>query len=108
MIGRTESELLAAGIAYRVGHFPLAANARAIISGNPAGHVKLLIDAQANLVLGAHCIGAGSKDLISAVAVAMGASAISEDIARTCHPYPTWAEALRHAAMAAGGWTMHV
>ena len=107
MIGRTECELQDAGIEYRVGYFPLTENARAIISGKAEGFVKLLVDAHANLILGAHLIGPGSTDLISEVAVAMESSMICEDIARTCHPYPTWAEALRQAAMAAGGWMMH-
>ncbi len=107
MIGGTEKELRAAGMACKVGRFPFAANARAKIHGASEGFVKLLVDTRTNLIAGAHLIGPGAADLISEVAIAMEASTICEDLARTCHPYPTWAEALRQAAMAAGGWMMH-
>lgn len=79
-----------------------------MISGKTEGFLKLLVDARENLILGAHLIGPGSTDLISDVAVAMEASTIYEDIARTCHPYSTWAEAFRQAAMSAAGRGMHV
>lgn len=107
MIGKTEDELRGIGAAYRVGYHPLVANARAAINGTAEGFVKLVIDAHTNLIAGAHLIGPGATDLISQVAIAMEASMICEDFARICHPYPVWSEALRQAAMAAGGWTMH-
>jgi dihydrolipoamide dehydrogenase len=107
MIGKTEDELRENGAAYRVGYYPLAANARAAIFGASEGFVKLVVDAHTNLIAGAHLIGPGSADLISQVAIAMEASMICEDFARICHPYPVWSEALRQAAMAAGGWMMH-
>ncbi|WP_454827129.1 dihydrolipoyl dehydrogenase [Paraburkholderia xenovorans] len=108
MIGKTEDELQGTGAAYRVGYYPLAANPRAAICGTSEGFVKLLVDADTNLIAGAHLIGPGAADLISQVAIAMEASMICEDFARICHPYPVWSEALRQAAMAAGGWMMHV
>lgn len=107
MIGKTEDELRETGVAYKVGYFPLAASARAAICGKSEGFVKLVVDAQTNLIAGAHLVGPGAADLISHVAIAMEASMICEDFARICHPYPAWSEALRQAAMAAGGWMMH-
>ncbi|WP_168790551.1 dihydrolipoyl dehydrogenase [Paraburkholderia aromaticivorans] len=107
MIGKTEDELQEARAAYRVGYYPLAASARAAICNTSEGFVKLLVDSRTNLIAGAHLIGPGAGDLISQVAIAMEASMICEDFARICHPYPVWSEALRQAAMAAGGWMMH-
>ncbi|MEJ0004143.1 MAG: hypothetical protein WDN30_12355 [Pararobbsia sp.] len=107
MIGKTEDALRDGGILYRVGCYPLAANARAAIAGASEGFVKLVVDARTNLIAGAHLIGPGAADLISQVAIAMDASMICEDFARVCHPYPTWSEALRQAAMAADGWMTH-
>ncbi|MGA7776516.1 MAG: dihydrolipoyl dehydrogenase [Paraburkholderia sp.] len=107
MIGKTEDELGATQAAYRVGYCPLSANARAAICNTSEGFVKLLIDSHTNLIAGAHLIGPGAADLISQVAIAMEASMLCEDFARICHPYPAWSEALRQAAMAAGGWMMH-
>jgi dihydrolipoamide dehydrogenase len=107
MIGATEDELRLAGVPCKVGRYPLAANANALIRDTSEGFVKLLVDSRTNLIAGAHLIGAGAADLISQVAVAMEASMICEDFARICHPYPAWSESLRQAAMAAGGWMMH-
>ncbi|QBR01637.1 dihydrolipoyl dehydrogenase family protein [Paraburkholderia pallida] len=106
-IGKTEQELRLAGVRYKIGRYPLGANANAMIRDTPEGFVKLLVDASTNLIAGAHLVGTGSADLISQVAIAMEASMICEDFARICHPYPTGSEALRQAAMAAGGWMMH-
>lgn len=107
MIGKTEDELRGAGAAYRIGYYPIAANAQAAITSTSEGFVKLVVDAHTNLIAGAHLIGPGAADLISQVAIAMEASMLCEDFARICHPYPVWSEALRQAAMAAGGWMMH-
>ncbi|MFM0643347.1 dihydrolipoyl dehydrogenase [Paraburkholderia bryophila] len=107
MIGKTEDELRGSGMAYRVGYCPIAGNARAAIGSTTDGFVKLLVDAQTNLIAGAHLVGPGAADLVSQVAVAMEASMLCEDFARICHPHPVWSEALRQAAMAAGGWMMH-
>ncbi|WP_420995045.1 dihydrolipoyl dehydrogenase family protein [Cupriavidus sp. 30B13] len=106
-IGKTEDELRQAGAAYRVGYCPLAAGAHAALGGGAGGFVKLVVDSRTNLIAGAHLIGPGAADLISQVAIAMEASMICEDFARICHPYPVRSEALRQAAMAAGGWMMH-
>ncbi|WP_438391247.1 dihydrolipoyl dehydrogenase [Caballeronia sp. DA-9] len=106
-IGKTEDELREAGAAYRVGYCSLAASARAAICGASEGFVKLLVDSGTNLIAGAHLVGPGAADLISQVTIAMEASMICEDFARICHPYPVLSEALRQAAMAAGGWMMH-
>lgn len=105
-IGRTEAELQAAGIPYRVGRIAFGANARARIRGQEEGFVKLLVDAQTNLVIGAHLIGPGAAELVSEVALAMDASTICEDLARIPCAHPTLSEALRQAAMAAGGWAI--
>ena len=107
MIGKTEEALRAAGVPYRVGRCALSANAHAIIQRTPNGFAKLLVDSRTNLIADAHLIGTGAADLVSQVAVGMEASMICEDFARVCHPYPAWSEALRQAAMAAGGWMMH-
>ncbi len=105
-VGRTEEELKAAGVAYKVGKFPFTANARAKVNHEAEGFVKVLADAKTDQVLGVHMIGPDVGELISEYCVAMEFSASAEDVARTCHPHPTRSEALRQAAMGVDGWTM--
>jgi dihydrolipoamide dehydrogenase len=105
-VGKTEEELKAAGVAYKVGKFPFTANARARVNHEAEGFVKVLADAKTDRVLGVHMVGPDVGEMISEYCVAMEFSAASEDVARTCHPHPTRSEALRQAAMGVEGWTM--
>jgi dihydrolipoamide dehydrogenase len=105
-VGKTEEELKAAGVAYKVGKFPFTANARAKVNHEAEGFVKVLADATTDRVLGVHMVGPDVGELIGEYCVAMEFGAASEDVARTCHPHPTRSEALRQAAMGVEGWTM--
>ena len=108
VVGQTEEELKAAGVAYKVGKFPFTANARAKINHETEGFVKVLADAKTDRILGAHMIGPDVSEMVGEWCVAMEFSAASEDVARTCHPHPTRSEALRQAAMAVENWTMQM
>ena len=99
-VGKTEEELKAAGIAYKVGKFPFTANARARVNLTPEGFVKILADAKTDRVLGVHILGPDAGNMIGEAAVAMEFGASSEDIARTCHAHPTLTEAIKEAALA--------
>jgi dihydrolipoamide dehydrogenase len=107
-VGKTEEELKAAGIAYKVGKFPFTANARAKTIAATEGAVKVLADARTDRVLGVHILGAEAGTMISEAALAIEFAASSEDIARTSHPHPTLSEAVRQAAMGVEGWTMQM
>ncbi len=105
-VGKTEEELKAQGVAYKVGKFPFAANSRAKVNHEAEGFVKVLADATTDRILGAHLIGPSVSEMVGEYAVAMEFGGASEDVARTCHAHPTRSEALRQAAMGVEGWTM--
>ncbi|HXQ10550.1 MAG TPA: dihydrolipoyl dehydrogenase [Caulobacteraceae bacterium] len=105
-VGKTEEELKAAGVAYKVGKFPFTANARAKVNDEAEGFVKVLADAITDRILGVHMIGPDVGEMIAECCVAMEFQAASEDVARTSHPHPTRSEAIRQAAMGVEGWTM--
>ena len=100
-VGKTEEELKDAGIAYKVGQFPMRALGRSRASMDLDGFVKILADATTDEVLGVHMIGARCADLISEAVTAMEFRASAEDIARMSHAHPTYAEAIKEAALAA-------
>jgi dihydrolipoamide dehydrogenase len=108
VVGKTEEELKAAGVAYKAGKFPFLANSRAKVNHETEGFVKVLADAKTDRVLGVHMIGPSVSEMIGEYCVAMEFAAASEDVARTCHPHPTRSEALRQAAMAVEGWAMQM
>lgn len=100
-VGKTEEELKDAGVAYKVGQFPMRALGRARASMDIDGFVKILADAKTDEVLGVHMIGARCADLITEGVTAMEFRASAEDIARMSHAHPTYAEAVKEAALAA-------
>jgi dihydrolipoamide dehydrogenase len=105
-VGRTEEELKAQGVAYKVGKFLFAANSRARANADTDGFVKVLADAKTDRILGVHMIGPEVGNMIAEAALAIEFQAAAEDIARTSHAHPTLSEAIRQACMAVGGWTM--
>jgi len=107
-VGKSEEELKAAGVQYKVGKFPFTANARAKTIAATDGFVKILADAKTDKVLGCAVIGPEAGNLVAEVVLAMEFGASSEDIARTCHSHPTLTEAVRQAAMGVEGWTMQM
>ncbi len=100
-VGKTEEELKEAGIEYKTGQFPMRALGRSRASGDTDGFVKILADKKTDEVLGVHMIGARVADLITEAVTAMEFRASAEDIARMSHAHPTYAEAVKEAAMAA-------
>jgi dihydrolipoamide dehydrogenase len=99
-VGKTEEELKAASVNYKVGKFPFLANSRARTTGCTDGMVKILADAKTDRVLGAHIIGPDAGTMIAELTAYMEFGASSEDIARTCHAHPTLNEAIKEAALA--------
>ena len=100
-VGKTEEEIKAMGIEYKVGSFPIKALGRARASMDTAGLIKIIADKKTDEVLGVHMIAPRAADLIMEAVVAMEYRASAEDIVRICHPHPTYSEAMKEAAMAA-------
>ncbi len=107
VIGRTEEELKAAGVDYKVGKFPFMGNGRAKAVMQSEGFVKMLADKATDRILGCHIIGPSAGEMIHEIVVAMEFGAAAEDVARSCHAHPTFSEAVREAAMALGDGPIH-
>ncbi|SHI89197.1 dihydrolipoyl dehydrogenase [Flavobacterium terrae] len=108
-VGKTEEQLKAEGRNYKVGNFPFKALGRARASADTDGFIKILADATTDEVLGIHMIGARAADLIAEAVTAMEFRASAEDISRMSHAHPTFAEAIKEAALdATGKRALHV
>ena len=102
-VGKTEEELKAEGVEIKIGNFPMRALGRSRASGDVDGFVKIIADAKTDEVLGVHMIGARAADLIAEAVTAMEFRASAEDISRMSHAHPTYAEAMKEAALDATG-----
>jgi dihydrolipoamide dehydrogenase len=100
-VGKTEQELKESNVAFKVGQFPIRALGRARASMDIQGLIKIISDSSTDEVLGVHMIAPRAADLIMEAVVAMEYRASAEDIARICHPHPTYSEAVKEAALAA-------
>ncbi|KAF8687562.1 Pyridine nucleotide-disulfide oxidoreductase, dimerization domain, partial [Rhizoctonia solani] len=106
-VGKTEQELKADGVAYKIGKFPFAANSRAKTNADHEGVVKFIVEKETDRVLGCHIIGPNAGEMIASAVLAIEYSASAEDIARTCHAHPTLSEAFKEAAMASYDAPIH-
>jgi dihydrolipoamide dehydrogenase len=99
-VGLSEEQVKERGIPYCVGTYPFSGAGRARCMGETEGFVKLIAHGKTDRLLGVHIIGARAADMIAECVLALEFGASSEDIARTVHGHPTFAEALQEAAMA--------
>lgn len=102
-VGKTEEDLNASGVKYKVGNFPFLASGRARASMDTDGLVKVLADATTDEILGVHMIGPRVADMIAEAVVAMEFRASAEDISRMSHAHPTYTEVFKEACLAVTG-----
>jgi dihydrolipoamide dehydrogenase len=100
-VGKTQEQLSIDGIEFKTGQFPMRALGRARASMDIDGFVKILADKKTDEILGVHIIGARAADLIAEAVTAMEFRASAEDVSRMSHSHPTYAEAIKEAALAA-------
>ncbi|HEX6068983.1 MAG TPA: dihydrolipoyl dehydrogenase, partial [Longimicrobiaceae bacterium] len=107
-VGMTEEEARASGAEIRVGKFPWTANGRAKAMDEMEGVVKVIADAKTDRILGLHVLGPRASDQIAEAALAIEFEASAEDVARSVHAHPTLPEAVKEAALAVLGRTIHI
>ncbi|MEN3112356.1 Si-specific NAD(P)(+) transhydrogenase [Uliginosibacterium paludis] len=101
-LGRTERELTEARVPYEVGHSLFRSLARAQITGQTTGMLKILFHRETLEVLGIHCFGAQASEIIHIGQAIMLQPAPHNTIryfVNTTFNYPTMAEAYRVAAL---------
>lgn len=106
-VGKTEQELKAANVPYKLGQIPFLANGRALSQGDSTGFVKVLAHAETDQILGVHILGTNASELIAEAVVAMEFGGAAEDLARICHGHPTLSEAMHEAALAVDKRALH-
>lgn len=101
--GLTEAEARAAGHAVGVARYDYRGDARAQVSGQPEGILKLVYDTGTRAVLGLHVLAEGVASLFGEGALAVEAGLPVEVLAAAIHPHPTLAELIGFAARSVVG-----
>ena len=99
-IGRSERELQEAKVPYEVGHCAFKNLARAQMTDERVGMLKIIFHAETMEVLGVHCFGDGASEIVHIGQTVMASSDINDIryFTSTTFNYPTMAEAYRVAA----------
>ncbi len=101
-IGRTERELTEAKIPYEVGRSQFRSLARAQITGNTVGMLKILFHRSTFEILGIHCFGYQAAEIVHIGQAIMSQPGEANSLMyfiKTTFNYPTMAEAYRVAAL---------
>jgi dihydrolipoamide dehydrogenase len=107
-VGLTEAAAKEAGYDVKVGKFPFSAVAKARISGDTEGFVKIVSDKRYDEILGVHIIGPHATDLIAEACVALRLECTTEELANIMHAHPSLSESIVEAAHATLGHAMHL
>jgi dihydrolipoamide dehydrogenase len=97
-VGLEEAEAAAQGRKVRTTKVPFAANARAVLQGNPRGFVKVISDPATGVVLGGTIVGHRASELIGILALAVKARVAVQVLVETLMVHPSLSEAISEAA----------
>jgi len=107
-VGLTEAQAVAQGHDIRIGTFPFRALARARMTGETDGFVKIVAEKKYDEVLGVHLIGPRATELVAEAVIALRMEVTVEELIKTIHAHPTMSEAVGEAAHAAHGTAIHI
>jgi dihydrolipoamide dehydrogenase len=105
--GLSEEQAKEKGYEVKVGKFPFRGIGKALIEGDTGGFVKIVADADTDLLLGMHAIGPKVTDLIAEGVFAKLVEGTPQEIAMAVHAHPTLSESFAEAAMAVDGNQIH-
>jgi len=92
VVGRSEAELRAAGVAFRTASHPFNDHGKSLCMGETDGFVKLIAAADGGEILGGACVGPHAAEIIHEIVVAMRFRATAVQLAETPHYHPTLSE----------------
>ena len=96
-VGLYEREAKERGLAVQTFTVPLAEVDRAVLDDEAEGFARIHVGKRGK-ILGGTLVSAHAGETISELSLAITAGLSMADLARTIHPYPTQAEALKRAA----------
>src|SRR3989440_1544406 len=99
VVGLTDEEAAAAGIACNCNTIPLSVVPRAGAIRDTRGVIKMVLDDATRRVIGVSMLGTNAGEVIHEAAMALRFGATTDDFIDLIHVYPTMAEALKLVAI---------
>ena len=97
-MGMYERDAASKGIPVETFLRPLREVDRAVIDGEEDGFVKIHVKKGTDKIIGATIVAAHAGEMIGEISVAMAGKIGLSTLSGVIHPYPTQAEAIKHAA----------
>jgi len=99
VVGMTEEEAVAVGIACNCNTIPLSVVPRAGAIRDTRGVIKMVLDGSTRRVVGVSMLGVNAGEVIGEAAMALRFRATTDDFIDLIHVYPTMSEALKIVAI---------
>ncbi len=106
-LGLTEAQARDQGHKVRTGRFPIRANGKALALGESEGFVKLVVDEESHDILGYHMVGPNATEMIAEASLGAVLETTPAELGYAVHAHPTLSEAVREAALAVSGESIH-
>lgn len=106
-VGMTEAKAREIYKSVKVARFPFVGNGKALIEGQSEGFVKLIINNESEIILGASIIGPKATELITELTLVIQKKMTVMDLVNIVHAHPTLSEVLGETALAALGLNLH-
>mgnify|MGYP000532151086 CR=1 FL=1 len=107
-VGYTEKGAKDAGFTVKTGRFPFTALGKAIAVAETEGFIKVVADAPTGQVLGIHMVGHDVNELLGEASMVALLEATTIELGFAVHAHPTLGEALKEAALAVDGQSIHI
>lgn len=107
-IGMTEMQAREEYADVKIGKFPMMANGKALVEGEPSGLCKVIINGEDDEILGFHMYGIHATDIAAAVSVAMSNGVKASGICETIFAHPTVSECVHETFLNAYGKSIHI
>lgn len=105
-VGKTEDELKAEGVEYKVGKFDFRGLGKAKAIGKIQGFIKILVDKD-DVIIGATLVGPHCTDLLTELSLAVGLGLKAKDVGKVIHAHPSLSEGIMEALHDVHGECVH-
>ena len=106
-VGLSEAQAKEKGINVKQGKYLMSGNARSIISQADRGFIKLIFNADNNVIIGAQLICERATDLVIGLVEAIASGLTLQQMKKTVFPHPTFGEGIMEALEDVEGISIH-
>jgi dihydrolipoamide dehydrogenase len=106
-VGLSLDEAKQKGINTKVGKISMMANGKSLIEMQDRGFIKVIFDADTDIIIGAQLMCARATDMISELSTAIANKNTREQLLSVIRPHPTFAEAITEAVDDVEGHAIH-